>query len=213
MRARSRRRILSPAPGRWSSTCNWHRHHPFHCWAPYAATRPHECLYGDHGIVRCLVLRGRDEDGVDAITKMASEFGLGQPAYDWTLDVGSEIRGLVPTPAWKRTQQRERNGGRVTPRSCRSAKSYLWSHLPADGLRGIATFADQGTATPPVCREANRNGGWSGGSRGPARCSRPTRRDARSKSKWCATPCSVPYRKSYGTAHGASVKGLSVAAE
>jgi penicillin-binding protein 2 len=33
---------------------------------------------------------------------MAAEFGLGQPTG---FDIGSETRGLVPTPAWKRLQQ------------------------------------------------------------------------------------------------------------
>ena len=43
--------------------------------------------------------------GVDAITRMAAELGLGQPTG---FDIGRESSGFVPSPGWKRTQRGER---------------------------------------------------------------------------------------------------------
>ncbi len=43
--------------------------------------------------------------GVDAITKVARELGLGEPTG---IDFGSERQGLVPSPDWKRRQHGER---------------------------------------------------------------------------------------------------------
>jgi penicillin-binding protein 2 len=79
---------------------NWQKH-PFHCWdhaghgpmnAYTAITKSCDVWFYEEGM----------KTGVDAITKMAAEFGLGQVTG---FDIGSEIRGLVPTPAWKQTQQ------------------------------------------------------------------------------------------------------------
>ena len=45
------------------------------------------------------------QTGVDAISKVANELGLGSPTG---IDFGSERQGLVPTPEWKQANRQER---------------------------------------------------------------------------------------------------------
>jgi len=81
---------------------NWER--PFRCWSATG-----------HGRVDALAAMRQSCDvwfyqegmktGVDAIVKVAREFGLGQATG---LDIGSERSGVVPDPTWKRASRKER---------------------------------------------------------------------------------------------------------
>ena len=89
-----------------------------------AGTAASECLHGHYRIVRRVVLRGRHEDRrgchhQDGRLNLDSD---NRP--DSTL--GSENPRSRANPAWKR-RNKGRNGGRVIPRSCRSAKVTCWS--------------------------------------------------------------------------------------
>jgi penicillin-binding protein 2 len=81
---------------------NWHR--SFGCWnhaghgrvdAYHAITDSCDVWFYEEGM----------KTGVDAITKVAAEFGLGQPTG---FDIGKEDRGFVPSPAWKRAHNGEK---------------------------------------------------------------------------------------------------------
>ena len=82
--------------------------------------------------------------GVDAITKVATEFGLGQPTG---FDLGSEGRGLVPSAAWKRTQRGEKwwDGDTV---QLSIGQSFLLV-TPMQMACVAATFANRGTCLRP----------------------------------------------------------------
>ena len=69
--------------------------------------------------------------GVDAISRMAMEFGLGRPTG---LDFGHEVAGLVPTPAWKRAAIRREMVGRRHGAVVNRAK-LLAGHAAANGER------------------------------------------------------------------------------
>ena len=82
--------------------------------------------------------------GVDAITKVATEFGLGQPTG---FDLGSEGRGFVPSAAWKRAQRGEKwwNGDTV---QLSIGQSFLLV-TPMQMACVAATFANRGTCLRP----------------------------------------------------------------
>ncbi|HUJ08944.1 MAG TPA: penicillin-binding protein 2 [Verrucomicrobiae bacterium] len=82
--------------------------------------------------------------GVDAITKVAAEFGLGQPTG---LDIGNEIRGFVPSPAWKRTQYGERWWDGDTAQLSIGQSFLLVTPLQMACV--AATFANGGTCLRP----------------------------------------------------------------
>jgi penicillin-binding protein 2 len=121
---------------------NW-RSHPFHCW-----------YHGGHGRLDAYTAIKESCDvwfyeegmktGVDAITRMAAEFGLGQPTG---FDIGSETRGLVPTPAWKRQQQGVQWWEGDTAQLS-IGQSYLLV-TPLQMACVAATFANRGTSLHP----------------------------------------------------------------
>ena len=182
---------------------NWQKH-PFHCWnhsghgplnAYTAITESCDVWFYEEGM----------KTGVDAITKMAAEFGLGQPTG---IDIGSEIRGLVPTPAWKREQQGVKWWEGDTAQLS-IGQSYLLV-TPLQMACVAATFANRGTALHPyvVKRIETADG----------QVVHEGQPDVRARLE--ATPQQIEVvrhamlgavQEASGTAHRAAVKGLSVA--
>jgi len=121
---------------------NWQKH-PFHCWnltghgpldAYTAIKESCDVWFYEEGM----------KTGVDAITKMAGEFGLGQPTG---FDIGTETRGLVPTPAWKQEQQGVKWWEGDTAQLS-IGQSYLLV-TPLQMACVAATFANRGTSLHP----------------------------------------------------------------
>jgi penicillin-binding protein 2 len=182
---------------------NWQRH-PFHCWnhtghgrldAYTAITESCDVWFYEEGM----------KTGVDAITRMASEFGLGQPTG---FDIGNEIRGLVPTPAWKRQQQGVQWWEGDTAQLS-IGQSYLLV-TPLQMACVAATFANRGTSLHPyvVKRIQTADG----------QIVHEGQPDVRARLD--ATPPHIEMvrhamlgavQNADGTAHRAAVKGLSVA--
>jgi len=82
--------------------------------------------------------------GPEAITRMAGEFGLGQPTG---FDVGHEQWGFVPTPAWKWARHREKwLDGNTAQLSI--GQSFLLV-TPMQMACVAATFANRGTCLHP----------------------------------------------------------------
>ena len=81
---------------------NWRR--LFNCWdhAGHGRMDAYDAI--KHSCDVWFYVEGM-KTGVDAITKTAAEFGLGQPTG---FDVGREEFGLVPSRAWKWTQRGEK---------------------------------------------------------------------------------------------------------
>ena len=120
---------------------SWPR--PFNCWnthghGPLAAieavTRSCDIWFYDRGMAA----------GVDAIAKMATDLGLGQPTG---FDVGHEQTGLVPTPAWKwlRKHDRWREGDTA---QLAIGQSFLLA-TPLQMANLAATLANGGTSWRP----------------------------------------------------------------
>jgi penicillin-binding protein 2 len=84
------------------------------------------------------------QTGVDAISRIATELGLGAPTG---LDFGSEAFGLVPTPDWKWTKQRERWWNGDTAQMAIGQSFLLATPLQMANL--AATLANGGTRWRP----------------------------------------------------------------
>ena len=117
--------------------------HTFHCWnhsghgrvdAETAIKESCDVFFYERGL----------KTGLDTITKVAAEFGLGQPTG---FDIGSEGRGLVPSAAWKRTQRGEKwwDGDTV---QLSIGQSFLLV-TPMQMACVAATFANRGTCLRP----------------------------------------------------------------
>ena len=123
---------------------NWHR--TFACWKDVA--------HGGHGAVDAYTAIKESCDvwfyqegmktGVDTITKVAAEFGFGQPTG---FDLGTERSGLLPNPAWKRTQRGDPwYDGDTAQLSI--GQSFLLV-TPLQMACVAATFANRGTCLHP----------------------------------------------------------------
>jgi penicillin-binding protein 2 len=117
--------------------------HTFHCWnhtghgrvdAENAIRESCDVWFYERGL----------KTGLDNITKVAAELGLGQPTG---FDLGSEGRGLVPSAAWKRTQRGEKwwDGDTV---QLSIGQSFLLV-TPMQMACVAATFANRGTCLRP----------------------------------------------------------------
>lgn len=84
------------------------------------------------------------QTGVDAITKVAAEFGLGQATG---FDVGQESLGFVPSAAWKRMQRGERWWPADTAQLSIGQSDLLVTPLQMACV--AATFANRGTCLRP----------------------------------------------------------------
>ena len=82
--------------------------------------------------------------GAEAISKVANELGLGSPTG---IDVGSERRGLVPTPDWKYSQEGVRWWNGDTAQMA-IGQSFLLA-TPLQMANMAATFANGGTRWRP----------------------------------------------------------------
>ncbi len=117
--------------------------HTFRCWnhtghgsvdAETAIAQSCDVFFYERGL----------KTGIDAITRTAAEFGLGQPTG---FDLGNEGSGLVPSPAWKRTQRGEKwwDGDTV---QLSIGQSFLLV-TPLQMACVSATFANRGTCWRP----------------------------------------------------------------
>ncbi|HUJ72379.1 MAG TPA: penicillin-binding protein 2 [Verrucomicrobiae bacterium] len=120
---------------------NWKR--PFKCWNDHghgsvdaykAVTESCDVWFYTEGM----------KTGVEAITRMASEFGLGQPTG---FDVGRENSGFVPSPAWKRTTRGEKWWDGDTAQLSIGQSFLLVTPLQLACV--AATFANGGTCLHP----------------------------------------------------------------
>ena len=84
------------------------------------------------------------QTGVDAITKVAAEFGLGQPTG---FDVGSETKGLVPSPERKRREGGDKWWPADTAQLSIGQGDLLVTPLQMACV--AATFANHGTCLRP----------------------------------------------------------------
>ena len=82
--------------------------------------------------------------GVETITRVAAEFGLGQATG---FDIGKENKGFVPSPAWKRTTYGEKWWDGDTAQLA-IGQSYLLV-TPLQMACIAATFANHGTGLHP----------------------------------------------------------------
>ncbi len=181
---------------------NWHR--PFSCWN-----------HGGHGRVDAYTAIKQSCDvwfytegmktGVGAINKVAAEFGFGQPTG---FDVGHEQVGFVPSPAWKRMQQGERWWDGDTAQLS-IGQSYLLV-TPLQMACVAAAFGNGGTCLKPyVVKQIETPEGQIVHEGAPE-----------VRTRLSATPQQLEIvrhamlgavQEADGTAHRATVKGLSVA--
>ncbi len=116
---------------------------PFKCWNEHghgpidaykAITESCDVWFYEEGM----------KTGVDAIKKVATEFGLGQPTG---FDIGKELWGLVPNPDWKRKHRGEKwfNGDTA---QLSIGQSFLLV-TPTQMACVAATFANGGTSLHP----------------------------------------------------------------
>jgi penicillin-binding protein 2 len=120
---------------------NWPR--PFKCWNEHG----HGSVNAYKAITESCDVWFYEEGrktGVDAITKVAAEFGFGQPTG---FDIGRENKGFVPSPAWKRAQYGERWWDGDTAQLS-IGQSYLLV-TPLQMACIAATFANGGTCLHP----------------------------------------------------------------
>lgn len=82
--------------------------------------------------------------GIDAITRVARELGLGQPVG---VDFGKDLAGLVPTPAWKRDRFHERWWDGDTAQLA-IGQSFLLA-TPLQMANVAATLGNRGTRWRP----------------------------------------------------------------
>jgi penicillin-binding protein 2 len=181
---------------------NWHR--SFGCWN-----------HAGHGSVdaftaikeSCDVFFYREgmKTGVEAITKVAAEFGLGQPTG---FDLGSERKGLVPSPAWKLTQRGERWWDGDTAQLAIGQSFLLVTPLQMANV--AATFANRGISWKPFIVERVESADGAVIRRGMPQV----------RGRLSAAPQQIEtvrhamlgaVRDMDGTAHHAAVSGLSVA--
>ena len=181
---------------------NWHR--PFGCWNR-----------SGHGRVDMMTALKQSCDvwfyqegmktGVDAITKVAAELGLGQPTG---FDVGREQSGFVPSVAWKRMQYGERWWDGDTAQLS-IGQSYLLT-TPLQMACVAATFANGGICLRPyvVKRIETPDGQVVHEGESEAR----TRLSAKPQQLEIVRQAMLgAVQEINGTAHRAAVKGLSVA--
>ena len=181
---------------------NWHR--GFNCWN-----------HDGHGRVDAYTAIKQSCDvwfytegmktGVGAITKVAAEFGLGQPTG---FDVGREQIGFVPSLAWKQMQRGERWWDGDTAQLS-IGQSYLLV-TPLQMACVAATFGNGGTCLKPyVVKRIETPEGQVVHEGAPE-----------ARARLSATPEQVEFvrhamlgavQEVDGTAHRAAVKGLSVA--
>jgi penicillin-binding protein 2 len=181
---------------------NWHR--AFNCWnhaghgridAYNAIKESCDVWFYQEGM----------KTGVDAITKTAAEFGLGQLTG---FDIGHEQVGFVPSAAWKRTQRGEKWWDGDTAQLSIGQSFLLVTPLQMACI--AATFANRGTCLRPYVVK---------------RIEAPDHRvvhegQAESRGKLTATSQQLDFvrramngavQEVDGTAHKAAVKGMSVA--
>ncbi len=143
------------------------------------------------------------QTGVDAISRLAQELGLGQPTG---IDFGNEAFGLVPTPEWKWTRQHERWWNGDTAQLAIGQSFLLATPLQMANL--AATLANGGTRWRPfVVRRITESHGAVVEERQPEVAARLSARPANIETVRQALRAVV----TRGTGRLASVSGLSVA--
>lgn len=181
---------------------NWSR--PFRCWN----TRGHGAVDAFSAIKESCDIYFYEKGiatGVDAITRMAGELGLGQPTG---VDVGRDLSGLVPTPAWKRVQRGERWWDGDTAQLA-IGQSFLLA-TPLQMACMAAALGNRGTLWRPfLIKRIEANGG---------QVVRQTNPEVRNRLH--ESPQNIEFVRQAmlaaiqsvdGTGHRAAVRGLSVA--
>ena len=181
---------------------NWSR--PFRCWNAHG----HGSLDAMAAIKEsCEVWFYQEgmKTGVDAITRMAAELGLGQPTG---FDIGRESSGFVPSPGWKRTQRGERWWDGDTAQLA-VGQSFLLA-TPLQMACMAAALGNRGTLWRPfLIKRIEANGG---------QVVRQTNPEVRNRLH--ESPQNIEFVRQAmlaaiqsvdGTGHRAAVKGLSVA--
>jgi penicillin-binding protein 2 len=177
---------------------------PFRCWN----TRGHAAVDALSAIKESCDIYFYEKGlatGVDAITRMAGELGLGQPTG---IDVGSDLGGLVPTPAWKRVQRGERWWDGDTAQLA-IGQSFLLA-TPLQMACMAAALGNRGTLWRPfVIKRIETDSGQV------VRQTNPEVRNRLHESpqniEFVCQAMLAAVRDVDGTAHQAAVKGLSVA--
>ena len=179
---------------------NWHR--LFNCWEHAGHGRLDADGAIKHSCDVWFYVEGM-KTGVDAITKTAAEFGLGQSTG---FDVGREEFGLVPSRAWKWTQRGEKWWDGDTAQLS-IGQSFLLV-TPVQMACVAATFANKGTCLRPfVVRRIEAASG---------QVVHESQTEVRARLS--ATPRQLEIVRHAmlsaaqgGTAGGAAVKGMSIA--
>ncbi|HVM62896.1 MAG TPA: penicillin-binding protein 2 [Verrucomicrobiae bacterium] len=183
---------------------NWRR--PFTCWSNKIGGHGRVDAYS--AIVDSCDIWFYEEGmktGVDAITRTAAEFGLGEPTG---FDLGNEHTGLVPTPAWKRMQRREKWWEGDTAQLS-IGQSFLLA-TPMQMACVAAAFANRGTCLHPyVVKQIESSDGQVVHQGQPDVRARLTAKPDQIEFVRHAMLGAVQETK--GTAHAASVSGLAIA--
>jgi penicillin-binding protein 2 len=120
---------------------NWPR--PFRCWDAHGHGTLDALAAIKHSCDVWFYQEGM-KTGVDAITKYATELGLGLPTG---FELGRDQAGLVPTPTWKRVQKGERWWDGDTAQLA-IGQSYLLA-TPLQMACVAATWGNRGTRWQP----------------------------------------------------------------
>jgi len=143
--------------------------------------------------------------GVDALAKMAREFGLGQPAG---ADFASDFTGVVPTPAWKRMERNEKWWEGDTAQLAIGQGFLLTTPLQMANL--AATLANRGTRWRPFVVKQIESP-----DRQPLQVTQPvvlSRLSARPQNvDLVRQTMRAAVQSAQGTGHHAAVRGLTVA--
>ncbi|MEI8315727.1 MAG: penicillin-binding protein 2 [Verrucomicrobiota bacterium] len=143
--------------------------------------------------------------GVDALAKMASEFGLGQSA---DVDFAHDLAGVVPTSAWKRSQRNEKWWDGDTAQLA-IGQGFLLA-TPLQMANVAATLANRGTRWRPfVVKEIESPEGQ------PLQVTQPAvlaRLSARPQNvELVRQTMRATVQSTQGTGHHAAIRGVNVA--
>ena len=178
--------------------------HTFRCWNSHG-----------HGRVDLLTAMMQSCDiwfyqeglrtGVDALAKMASEFGLGQSAG---VDFAHDLAGVVPSPAWKRMQKNEKWWDGDTAQLA-IGQGFLLA-TPLQMANVAATLANRGTRWRPfVVKQIESPAGQ------PLQVTQPAvlaRLSARPQNvDLVRQTMRAAVQSAQGTGHHAAVRGVAVA--
>jgi penicillin-binding protein 2 len=181
---------------------NWPR--PFRCWDAQGHG-PMDALAAIKNSCDVYFYVKGIATGVDAITHMAGELGLGQPTG---FDLGRDLGGLVPTPDWKRVQRGERWWDGDTAQLAIGQRFLLVTPLQMACL--AAALGNGGTLWKPfVIKKIETYDGQLVRQTSPQVRNRLT--ESQQNIDFVREAMLGAIQDSKGTAHAAAVRGLSAA--